>query len=243
MRNIFVILVLILYVIVGLPYQLFLLIVRLFSERMSVYLTFQFLKLVSNSLFIAAGTNIHVEGEQNLNTNKTHLIIANHLSLLDTPLLIHLAKQPISFIAKKEISKVPILNLWVYLLSGLFLDRSSIKKGFKIITSGIEKLNNGYNMAVFPQGTRDKTGEFIPFKRGTFKLVTDSGSTLIPVAIFGTDRIYESNGKSIRKADVYVHIFEPIETENMTKEEQKQLSKQAEKLVYDKYTEFKNKTF
>ncbi len=239
MRTFLVLLMLSLYMILSFPYQIFLLILKIFDSKASKYLAFRFLQNLSNNLLIVCGTNLHIEGKENLNTDN-YLITSNHRSLFDTPLLVAITNEPISFVAKNNLAYFPFLNLWVYLIGGLFLDRSSIKKGLKTINKGIKKLSNGESMAIFPQGTRNKGEEFLPFKKGSFKLASSSGSKIVPVAIFGSDDIYENNG-GIKPADVYINIFEPIETKNLSKIEQKKVTDDVEKMIYDKYIEYKNK--
>ncbi len=241
MRHILLGIVLVGYMILSIPYQIFLLILKLIDGGLSQYLAFRFLQNLSNKIFAVAGTRLHIEGKENLN-HENYLIVANHYSLLDTPLVLKLSKHALGFFGKKELLYVPFLNIWLYLSGGYFLDRKSIRKGYKTIMKGIGRLSNGENMAIFPQGTRVKDGNFLPFKKGSFKLATASNSKIIPICIYGSENIYEANGKKIKPADVYVHVFEAIETEGMTKEEQKEISKKVENLIYSKYMEYKNNT-
>ncbi len=241
MRTIFTALALVIPLIIALPYQILVLIIKIFDDRTARMLSYKFLRMLSMLIFWAAGVNLHIESIENMECDH-YLIVANHRSILDILCIVIASKKPMSFIGKKSLLKVPVLNLWMYMIGCLFLDRKSLKKGFATMMKGIDKMKNDENMGIFPQGTRNKGDEFLPFKMGSFKLATESDAKVIPMTIFGTDNILEANETlKVSKADVYVKIFDPIETKDLTDEEKKGLSKKTEKLVYDKYMEYKEK--
>ncbi len=241
MRTFILAIFLIIYFLISLPYLLFLLIIKLFNNKLSRRLTYKYIKFTSSSLFWICGTKLHVEGREKLDT-ENYLIVANHYSLFDTPIVFDISNSPVGFFGKKELLYTPFINILIYLSGGYFLDRKNLKKGLKTILKGIERLKDGDNMVIFPQGTRVKDDKFLPFKKGSLKLATASNSKVIPVCIYGSDNIYEANGKKIKAADVYIYVFDPIETKGMSREEQKELSTKIENLIYSKYMEYKNNT-
>jgi 1-acyl-sn-glycerol-3-phosphate acyltransferase len=106
----------------------------------------------------------------------------------------------------------------------VFIDRSNIRESVKSINEGVENLKNGYNMCIFPEGTRSKGDQVGEFKKGSMKLALKSNSLVVPVAINGTYKVLEANGWKIKPADVSVKILKPIDTQSISKEEKKDLS-------------------
>ncbi|MBC7960467.1 MAG: 1-acyl-sn-glycerol-3-phosphate acyltransferase, partial [Vallitaleaceae bacterium] len=99
---------------------------------------------------------------------------------------------------------------WMRAQKTLFIDRDNLREGLKVIKEGIELLKNGHSIVIFPEGTRSKTAELLPFKKGSFKLATKSGVPVIPFAIKGTDDVFENNKFNLKPKTIYFTVGEPI---------------------------------
>ena len=120
---------------------------------------------------------------------------------------------PTGFIAKKEMIGILLLSQWMVQMNCLFLDRSNIKEGLKTILTGIEKVKGGISMWIFPEGTRNKSedpADLMEFHEGSLKIAEKSGCPVIPVAITGTDDVFERHIPWIRKSHVIIEYGEPI---------------------------------
>ena len=120
---------------------------------------------------------------------------------------------PTGFIAKKEMIGIPLLSQWMVQMNCLFLNRSNIKEGLKTILTGIEKVKGGISMWIFPEGTRNKSedpADLMEFREGSLKIAEKSGCPVIPVAITGTDDVFERHIPWIRKSHVIIEYGEPI---------------------------------
>lgn len=170
-----------------------------------------------------AGITLHVDGIENL-PDTSCLFVSDHQGLLDIPVLITAVNRPIGFIAKKELLKVKIISGWMKEIHCVFIDRTNIRESVKSINKGVENLRNGYNMCIFPEGTRSKGKPVAEFKKGSMKLALKSNSLVVPVAINGTYKVLEANGWRIRPADVIVKILKPIDTQKISKDERRDLS-------------------
>lgn len=170
-----------------------------------------------------AGIKLHVDGIENL-PDKSCLLVANHQGFLDIPVLLTAVNRSAGFIAKKELLKVKIISGWMKEIHCVFIDRSNIRESVKSINEGVENLKNGYNMCIFPEGTRSKGDKVGEFKKGSMKLALKSNSLVVPVAINGTYKVLEANGWKIKPADVSVKILKPIDTQSISNEEKKDLS-------------------
>ena len=126
-------------------------------------------------------------------------------------------------------------------MDGLFLDRSSGRAGLKTILKAIELINNGASCVIYPEGTRSKTEELLPFKAGSFKLATKPNVPIVPTAVLGTADVFENNGLNLKAKTIYFKIGEPIIYDELDKEDQKHISKYVQNIVQEMYEELLEK--
>lgn len=181
-------------------------------------------------VFEVTKSDVEVEGLEKLPKDKAVVFIANHQGLMDIPLLYGYSGKPMAFVAKIELSKIPLLSSWMKLLQCTFIDRKSMRASLQAINDAAANVSKGYSQMIFPEGTRSKGGHHIEFKPGSFKLAFMSKSPVVPVTIDGTWRIYEENN-DVRPAHVKMIIHDPIDTDGMTKEEMQELPSRVERIV------------
>lgn len=133
---------------------------------------------------------LRVEGTENIPANGPLVIASNHLSLLDPPVLGTVATRKVHFMAKQELF-VPILGD-IYKLLGAFpvrrggADRTAIKHGIDI-------LQNNQVLAIFPEGTRSKTGKLGKAEPGALMMASKAKAAIVPACVIGTD--YKRQGR------------------------------------------------
>ena len=180
---IFLILILIL-----LPFQV--LIILFF--RKYIYLIPCFFHKLCSKVF---GLKIKILGE--ISKNKPTLFVANHASYLDIIILGSLFKT--SFIAKKEVSKWPLIGILAILQNTVFVDRkiSSLKSQENSILKHLENKNN---LVIFPEGTSSDGNQVLPFKSSLFNIFENKINTKIPIQI--TTIVYKKiNGIHLNRSD------------------------------------------
>ena len=187
-------------------------------------------KKVTNILRIC-GVTFEVTGTENVPSDGSVVFISNHQGNFDVITLVNVLNRKISFIAKKELRKVPFLGEWMANMGCLFIDRGNIKQSAKIIIEAIEYIKAGNAMTIFPEGTRSKGGSVGEFKAGSFKLAIKSGSTVIPISIEGSYKVMEANKGKIRPAKIKIKVHEPIETKTMNKEQQNELHNKVRDII------------
>lgn len=179
-----------------------------------------------------AGLNINVIGKENL-PQDTFLIVSNHQSFLDIPVLLGIINRPLGFVAKKEVEKVPILSFWMTRLHCVFMDRENIREAIKSINEGIENLKKGYSMVIFPEGTRSKGKDIKEFKKGSLKLGTKANVPIVPVTIEGSYKVWEEDHGLLKRANITIQISEPIYINNLSREELNNLSETIRQTIVD----------
>ena len=188
------------------------------------------------------GMKLEMRGLENIPDRAT-LTAYGHQSLLDAfPLIAHMPNTQ-SMVAKKELESTPLLASWMKAGKCIFIDRSSARAGMQCILQGVDLLKNNINVTIAPEGTRNSGGELLEFKGGAFKMATKAGAPVLPVAIEGTNRMFEGNGKRLRKGRVILSVLPPIETEGMTKEEQKALPERVRAIIGEELKKLKGELY
>ena len=174
-------------------------------------------------LFIA-GTKTIVIGEEHVPKDQPVLYIPNHRSYFDILLLYSRVPGLTGFVSKDSMKKFYLLRDWMKKLHCLFLNRENPREGLKTILQGIENINKGISMCIFPEGTRNKTdGEMLPFKEGSMKMAEKTGCLVIPVALSNTAEIFENHMPWIRPCKVVIEYGTPIDPKTLSRQEQKHL--------------------
>jgi 1-acyl-sn-glycerol-3-phosphate acyltransferase len=169
---------------------------------------------------LIAGSKLTVVGRENILKKESVCFVSNHSGYYDIPLLLGYAGRPFGFIAKKELLLVPFLNCWIFMLGGLFIDRSSAKKAVRTINKGEKKKKKGGGMLIFPEGHRSKGRGLLPFHPGSLKLATMAEVPIIPVAIEGSYDSFEKTGRVV-STSVKITFCEPIITADIPPEDRK----------------------
>jgi len=190
-------------------------------KPVSVYM--YFICLVWSRLVIKIiGCNVTVTGRENIPRGGGICFVSNHGSIFDIVLLLAYSCRLFGFIAKKELIFIPFLNMWIYMLGGLFIDRKNPRKALKTINSGIAKIKKGGAMIIFPEGHRSRGQGLLPFHPGSFKLATQSEAVIVPVALKGTWEIFEKNYR-LNVVPVSITFCKPIPTAGIPPGDRKQV--------------------
>ncbi|SFH54548.1 1-acyl-sn-glycerol-3-phosphate acyltransferase [Tindallia magadiensis] len=160
----------------------------------------------SHRIIKKSGSKITIEGAENIPESGPVLIVSNHQSYFDIPLLVSTIPLPMGFVAKKELQKIPVISKWMDLIECSFIDRKDLRQSIKAIQKAQHTLKDGHSMVIFPEGTRSKRKEMSSFKPGSLKLAQKAGVPILPVAIQGTCDMFETNNR-IYPADVKIKIL------------------------------------
>lgn len=181
------------------------------------------------------------EAFDNLN-GEPIVVVANHQSNLDIPLILGHLGRPVGFIAKKEMESWPIIGTWMKFIHCLFLDRSDARKAVETMRTAVEKIKLGASVMIFPEGTRSETGEIGEFKKGSFKLAIDSGVKILPVAINGTIDVWKKGEKKIKKTDIItLYVDTPIDLKTMEKDQVKLIHEKVREIIVADYNDIVKK--
>ena len=185
-------------------------------------------------LFIS-GTKMEVKGHENVPKDEAVLYVGNHRSIFDIITTYSICPGRTGYIAKASVKKIPILGLFMKRLYCLFMDREDMKQSLKVILQAIEYVKSGISICIFPEGTRNKDKDhpesLLPFKEGSLKIAQKTGCKVIPMAIIGTDEIFENHLPWIHKQNVTIIYGEPIILSELEGEDKKHPGAYCQRII------------
>ncbi|MDK2786073.1 MAG: 1-acyl-sn-glycerol-3-phosphate acyltransferase [Thermotoga sp.] len=183
-------------------------------------------------------SEVVVEGKENIPKDRNFIVVANHQSIMDIPLILGFVATG-AFIAKKELKKIPGVNWYIKYLNGVFLDRKNPRKAVKALREAIEKLKNGVTFVVFPEGTRSPDGEMLPFKKDSLMIAMKTGVPILPVSIWGTYHLIPKNHWIFTPGRVFLKIHSPVDPQRFSSE--KELREYVENIIRKGVEELKER--
>jgi 1-acyl-sn-glycerol-3-phosphate acyltransferase len=185
-------------------------------------------------LFIS-GVKMEVKGHEHVPKDEAVLYVGNHRSIFDIITTYSICPGLTGYIAKNSVEKIPLLNFFMKRLYCLFIDRDDMKQSLKVILKAIDQVKAGISICIFPEGTRNKDCKdplsLLPFKEGSLKIAQKTGCKVIPMAIFGTDEVFENHIPWIHSQKVTIIYGEPIILDELEGEDKKHPGAYCQKVV------------
>lgn len=225
MRTILVFAFIIAFLLVGYILLAFFWILRKFRPYTADICQLRIIQFIFKCIYRIAGVKLTVIGEENIPTDEAVLYVANHRSMLDIVITYSRCPGLTGYIAKDSVNKVPGLRAWMKRLHCEFLVRDDLKQGMKVILFAIDKVKKGISICIFPEGTRNRNKEdstnLLPFKDGSFKIAQKTGCKIVPIAITGSNAIFEDHFPWVKKGHVIVEYGKPITFKELEEDDQK----------------------
>ncbi len=194
--------------------------------------------LYVDAIFKSSKCSFEVLGIENIDLNETYFVVSNHLGMVDIAAIMKAFPKYVSFVSKKELSKIPVFSRWMRNLGSVFMDRESVRDSIKELNLGVENLKKGINLCIFPEGTRSLTKEIGEFKKGSFKMAIKANVKILPTVLVGTRSVYEENGNRVCAGDVKVIFLNPIDINELSSDDVKNLHKIVRNKIEDTYKNF-----
>jgi 1-acyl-sn-glycerol-3-phosphate acyltransferase len=178
-----------------------------------------------------AGVKIVVENRANLLPDQPYVFMANHASSLDIWAVFVAIPRHIRLIAKKQLSRIPLLG-WVMSAGRfIFIDRQNAVAARRSIEAAGQRIRSGNSVLIFPEGTRTRDGSLGPFKKGGFHLALKAGVPIVPVALRGTRTLMPRGSYLLRSGTITVILGDPIPTQGLNDEDRTTLSERVRSVV------------
>ena len=178
--------------------------------------TWRFAKAQARNLIRLCGVTVHVRGLEQLGPGP-YMFTPNHQSHFDIPMLLGYLPGNNRFAAKKELFGEPVLGMVLRTMGMIPIDRDNPLEAIQMLN----QLNrDGYSTIIFPEGTRSREGNLLPFKKGPFVAAIHLGVPIVPVACKGTQQVMpKGEYLSIIPGEVELVVLAPIPTIGLTYED------------------------
>ena len=161
------------------------------------------------------GIKTHLAGAEHLPAGRAAVYCANHQSNVDPPILFDRLHPRMHIVYKAEINAIPLLARAFRHGGFVPIDRRNKEAAMRSLEAGARSIQSGNSFLIFPEGTRSRTEQLLPFKKGGFLMALKAQAPIVPVAIQGGRDAMHRGSRIIHPVHVSIRVGEPIETAGM----------------------------
>jgi 1-acyl-sn-glycerol-3-phosphate acyltransferase len=163
-----------------------------------------------------SGIKYRVAGAEHIPHDRAVVFCSNHQSNVDPPVLFEALHPRTHILYKAELNALPLLARAFRVGGFIPVDRRNKEAALRSIEAGAASLRSGNSFLIFPEGTRSRTDELLPFKKGGFIMAIKGQAPIVPVAVQGGRAAMRKGSRIVRPVTVSVRVGEPIETAGLT---------------------------
>ena len=145
---------------------------------------------------------------------RPYVVVSNHESFSDILLISHLPWE-MKWLPKAELFRIPIMGWMMWLVGDIPVKRGFGPSAVEAMARCRQALDSRVSVMIFPEGTRSKTAELLPFKDGAFRLAIEAGVPILPLAVSGTSTALRKHDWRFGKSVAEVRVLPPVETEGL----------------------------
>ncbi|GAA4940736.1 putative phosphoserine phosphatase/1-acylglycerol-3-phosphate O-acyltransferase [Actinomycetospora succinea] len=164
-----------------------------------------------------AGIDVEVTGAEHLWSARPCVFVFNHQSKIDVALLMKLLRGGFTGVAKAEAASIPLWGAMFKLAGVAFVDRGNTRQAKEALEPAVRKLRDeGWSLAIAPEGTRSPTPRLGRFKKGAFHIAMQAGVPMVPIVIHDAGEVMWRGHQTLRGGTVHVDVLPPIDTADWT---------------------------
>jgi 1-acyl-sn-glycerol-3-phosphate acyltransferase len=183
---------------------------------------------------------IHISGEQIEDIRRPYVVVSNHQSLADIPIVANLPWE-MKWVAKAELFRLPFAGWMLRLAGDIPVDRSDRRSGARMLLMASRYLHQKCSVMFFVEGTRSPDGKVGRFNDGAFHLAIKEKVPVLPLAVEGSRACIPKRSLLFGKdADMFLRVLPPIETSGMTLEDTSRLRDSARSQIIRQIAEWRN---
>jgi len=174
-------------------------------------------RLWAKVLLRACGVSVRVEGLEQIDPTASYVFVANHLSFMDTPVVLANIPVQFRFLAKQGLFQIPLLGTHLSRAGHISVPRGDPRGSVKVMQQAAETIQRKkVSLLIFPEGGRSHTGVLQPFKEGGAYIAIKAGVPVVPVALIGTRDILPMGAAVVHSGRVTLRLLKPIPTNQLT---------------------------
>ena len=159
--------------------------------------------------------HFEIDGVLPPNPRNPYVAVSNHESYADIFLISHFPWE-MKWLSKKAVFNIPVMGWMMRMANDVPLVRGKRESVINALAECRDRLEKKVSVLIFPEGTRSKTAELLPFKDGAFKLAIQTGVPILPIAVAGTRYCMAKNSFIFRKANAKARVLPPVPTDGLT---------------------------
>jgi 1-acyl-sn-glycerol-3-phosphate acyltransferase len=169
-------------------------------------------------------------GQLPADPRRPFVVVSNHESFADILLISHLPWE-MKWLSKAELFRIPVMGWMMWLAGDIPVKRGFGPSAVEAMERCREVLRRRVSVMIFPEGTRSKTSELLPFKDGAFRLAIEAGVPILPLALSGTGTALPKHGWRFGRSAAEVRVLLPVETTGMTLDDVPTLKARVRELI------------
>jgi len=200
---------------------------------------FKMARIWAKVILFGMGFYYKIDKQQEFDSDKSYMFIANHTSMVDIMLMLASVNKPFVFVGKQELSKIPLFGFF-YKRTCILVDRNNSKSKHSVFERAQKRIDQGLSICIFPEGKvpDDESIVLDEFKNGAFRLAIDHQLTIVPIVFFDNKKRYSYTIFSGKPGLLRVKILSFIDTNNKTKTDLNDIRDQSWNLIHKELLEF-----
>ncbi len=179
----------------------------------------------------AAGVRVNTIGFEHIPKDRPVVYVSNHQSFFDILALSLTLPYTFRLVAKKELAKIPFFGPAIKAAGHIYIDRQRREAAFESYERAASVIHEGMSALIFAEGTRSRTGNLLPFKKGPFVLAIAAQVPALPVYCANTFGILPKGHIRVRPRPITLYFGEPIETAGLSYEDRGELSTKVRTVI------------
>ena len=195
-------------------------VIKTFDRNPTRYITGKWFRKLGKAITaLNPAWKVRVEGQTDFDDRKPYVMVCNHLSNADIPVISNLSCE-MKWVSKKELFTVPVTGWMMSWAKDISVDRKADNRGAAVYKQSSFFLDNDVSIIYFPEGTRSKSGKLNKFARGAFDIAIRKKVDILPMVIDGTQNCLPKNTWKFGKADsIRLKVLPPISTSDLKKDD------------------------